>query len=97
MLRALEEDGRAGQVRFVGFDANEKLIEALGSGKIQGLILQNPFQMGYLGVKVVSSAILKQPYEAKVDTGVVLVTPENMNDPEIHAVMVPDLSQYLSE
>ena len=42
MLRALEDAGRAGKVKFVGFDASEKLVEALGQGKIDGLVVQNP-------------------------------------------------------
>lgn len=94
-LRALEEDGRAGQVRFVGFDSSEKLVEAMRAGKIHGLTLQNPFKMGYLGVKTMVAHLNGEPVEQRIDTGVVMVTPENMDDPEIHQVLLPDLSEYL--
>lgn len=94
-LRALEEDGRAGQVRFVGFDSSEKLVEAMRAGKIHGLTLQNPFKMGYLGVKTMVAHLNGEPVEQRIDTGVVMVTPENMDDPEIQQVLLPDLSEYL--
>src|SRR5262249_18557791 len=42
MLRALQNAGRAGKVKFVGFDASKKLVEALTAGQIHGLVLQNP-------------------------------------------------------
>ena len=42
MLRALDAAGRSGRIRFVGFDASQKLVEALGQGKIDGLVVQNP-------------------------------------------------------
>ena len=51
MLRALQDAGLAGSVIFIGFDSSEKLVRALENDQIHGLVLQNPFQMGYLGVK----------------------------------------------
>jgi len=94
-LRALEEDGRAGQIKFVGFDSSEKLVEAMRAGKIHGLTLQNPFKMGYLGVKTMVSHLKGEAVEQRIDTGVVMVTPENMEDPEIKDVLLPGLSEYL--
>lgn len=49
-LRALQEAGLAGKVRFVGFDSSPKLVQGLRDGHIHGLVLQNPTRMGYLGV-----------------------------------------------
>jgi len=49
-LLALREQGLAGKVRFVGFDANEQLVAGLKQGDIQGLVVQDPVKMGYLGV-----------------------------------------------
>ncbi len=97
MLRALQEGGWAGKVKFVGFDSSPKLIEALQSGQINGLILQNPFQMGYLGVKTVVAYLNHQPYEKRVDTGETLVTKENMDQPEIKEILYPDLKKWLNE
>src|SRR5262245_30433064 len=50
MLLALEKTGIAGKVKFVGFDSSAKLVEGLKQGHIHGLVLQNPFKMGYLAV-----------------------------------------------
>ena len=96
-LRALEQDGRAGKIQFVGFDSSEKLVDGMKAGKIQGLTLQNPFKMGYLGVKTAVAHIRGETVEQRIDTGVVMVTPENMDDPEIHQVLLPDLSEFLNE
>lgn len=97
MLRALQDNGWAGKVRLVGFDSSQKLIEGLEKGEIDGLILQNPFQMGYLGVTTVVAHLKKQPYEKKVDTGETLVTRENMDRPEIRELLSPDLNKWLGE
>jgi ribose transport system substrate-binding protein len=97
MLRTLQEGGWAGKVKFVGFDSSAKLIEALSDGQINGLILQNPFQMGYLGVKTAVAYLNKQPIEKRVDTGETLVTKENMDQPEIKELLAPDLKKWLNE
>jgi ribose transport system substrate-binding protein len=95
MLRALQDGNQAGKIRFIGFDSSPKLVEALTKGELDGLILQNPFKMGYLGVKTMVAYLQNQPYNDYIDTGVTLVTRENMNQPEIHELIQPDLSQWL--
>lgn len=92
MLRALQEARRAGQVVFVGFDSSPKLIQALRDGHIQGLVLQNPSKMGYLGVKTIVAHLRGEPVERVIDTGVTLATAENMDEPAIRALLEPDLS-----
>jgi len=94
-LRAIQASGLAGKIVFVGFDSSQKLIEAMQDGVIQGLVLQNPFKMGYLGVKTAYAYLKGEPIEKLIDTGVTLATPENMNDPEIKQLLSPDISQYL--
>ena len=76
-------------VVFVGFDASEPLVDAMRQGKIQGLVVQNPMRMGELSVKTIIKHLEKQPVEQKVSTGEVMVTPENMNDPEIAKLINP--------
>jgi ribose transport system substrate-binding protein len=97
MLRALQDNGWAGKIKFVGFDSSAKLIEAMKAGQLNGLILQNPFQMGYLGVKNVVAYLNHQPVEKKIDTGETLVTPANMDQPEIKELLAPDLKKWLGE
>ena len=95
MLRALTDAGLAGQLRFVGFDTSEKLVQALEEDVLDGLVLQNPFKMGEEGVKTAVAAAKGEPVQPRVDTGVAVATPENMQQPEIQALLKPPLEQYL--
>jgi ribose transport system substrate-binding protein len=97
MLRALTDAGKAGKVKFVGFDSSEKLIQGLEEGHLQGLVLQNPFRMGEVGVKTIVEHLRDpaKPLEKRIDTGVHVATPENKNDPEIQALLRPPIDQYL--
>jgi ribose transport system substrate-binding protein len=94
-LRAVQEAGIGGKVRFVGFDSSPKLVEALRTGIIQGLVLQNPMKMGYLGVKYIVAHLKGEAVPKVVDTGVDVATPENMDTPEIRALLEPEFSRYL--
>jgi ribose transport system substrate-binding protein len=94
-LRAIQDAGLAGKIVFIGFDSSAKLIEAMENGEIQGLVLQNPFKMGYMGVKTAYEHLKGGQVEKHIDTGVEIATPENMNDPEIQQLLKPDISQYL--
>jgi ribose transport system substrate-binding protein len=91
-LRALQDRGLAGKIIFVGFDSSAKLIEAMKKGEIHGLVVQNPFRMGYLSIINTVACLRGESYEKFVDTGATLATPENMNDPEIKKLLSPDLS-----
>ena len=95
MLRALQNAGRAGKLKFVGFDASEKLAQALRAGELHGLVLQNPFYMGELGVKTLVAHIKGGAVDKRLDTGVALVTADNMDTPEIKALLYPDLDKWL--
>jgi ribose transport system substrate-binding protein len=92
MLRAMQDAGLAGKVRLIGFDASPKLVEALATGEIDGLVIQNPFEMGAAGVRAIVNHLDGKPVEGRIDTGVVLVTKANMNDPEVAGLLAPDLS-----
>lgn len=91
-LRALQESKLAGRVKFVGFDSSPKLVQALRDGHLQGLVLQNPVKMGYLGVKMMVQHLRGEALPARVDTGVTVATPENMDLDEVKGLLSPDLS-----
>jgi ribose transport system substrate-binding protein len=95
MLLALQSVRKAGKIRFVGFDSSEKLAKALKEGQIQGLVMQHPFQMGYLGVKTMVQHLRGEKVEKRVDTGCEVVTAENLDKPEVKELMTPDLSKWL--
>jgi ribose transport system substrate-binding protein len=92
MLRVLADSGWAGKVRFIGFDASETLVKGMSDGHIDGLVLQNPVNMGYLGVKAMVDHLQSRPVEKRIDTGVQLITRDRMNDPAVKELLHPDLS-----
>jgi ribose transport system substrate-binding protein len=83
-------------VALVGFDASEQLVDALSQGKIQGLVVQNPFRMGELSVKTIVKHLEKAPIESKIATGETLATPENMKHPEIDKLLHPPKAENIS-
>ncbi len=87
MLRALQDGGLAGKVHFVGFDSSSKLIEALRKGEIDALVLQNPRRMGYLGVKTMVQHLHGQAVDKRIDTGVRLVTRDDLEKPEVKQLL----------
>ncbi len=76
-------------VKFVGFDASSRLVEAIKAGKLHGTVVQNPYKMGNLGVKTLVAHLEKKSVEAKISTGETLVTPENIASPEIEPLVNP--------
>ena len=97
MLRALQDSNLAGKVKYVGFDSSEMLVKALREGHINGLILQDPMNMGYLGVKTLVQHLRGQAVEKRIDTGSIVITAENMNEPAMQAILSPDYKKWLSE
>jgi ribose transport system substrate-binding protein len=95
MLRALQNAGLAGKIRFVGFDSSDKLVQGLKDGHIDGLVLQNPFAMGYIGIKTLVAHMRGEKVEKFIDTGAAVVTLQNMNEPDIKERLQPDLDRYL--
>lgn len=96
MLLALRDAGLAGgKVKFVGFDTGTQTLAALKTGDLQGLVVQNPFKMGYLGVQTAVAALRGQPVEKDIDTGCELVTKENITEPAIADLITPPLDKYL--
>jgi ribose transport system substrate-binding protein len=87
--QALIARNMQGKVKLVVFDAAPNEIEALKSGVIQALIVQQPFEMGYLGVKTAVDAINGKPVEKRIDTGIKVVTMDNIDEPEIRKTLNP--------
>ncbi len=97
MLLALGKLNLAGKVKLVGFDASDKLVQGLKDGAIEALVLQNPFNMGYLAVKTMVSHLKKESIEKVIDTGSRIVDKANMEQAEIKELLAPDLKPYLGE
>lgn len=89
MLIALEARQLAGKIQFVGFDAQPRLIAGLKDRKLMGIVLQDPFKMGYLGVKAAVDHLDGKRVEPNVDTGASMATPENMETNPIRRLLYP--------
>ena len=91
MLRALETSKLAGKVKFVAFDAGDSLIQAMREGSIHGLVAQDPYGMGYEGVKTALAALAGETVDKRIPTRVVSITPENLDTEEIQALIQPEV------
>ena len=92
-MRVLKDNGWAGKLHFVGFDSSDNLVKGLQDGTLDGLVVQDPVKMGYLAIKTLVEHIRGQPVERRIDTGVQVVTRENMEQPAMKELIHPDLSQ----
>jgi ribose transport system substrate-binding protein len=89
MLLALQDIKKAGAITFVGFDYSASFLEPLRRGEIKGFVVQHPVNMGYLSVKTMVDHLRGQTVPDVVDTGVLMVTLDNLDDPEVQAVIDP--------
>jgi ribose transport system substrate-binding protein len=89
MLLALQDLKLAGKIFFVGFDSSPIFIEAMRNKQMQGTVLQSPFNMGFLGVRTMVESLLGNTVEKRIDTGVALATPDNLDDPKIKELLQP--------
>ena len=95
MLIALQDMNKAGKLKFIGFDVSPILLDAMRAGQLHGIAVQNPMRMGYLGVKAMVDHLRGQPVERRVDTGVTLVTPSNLDSAGVKDLVNPPVDRYL--
>jgi ribose transport system substrate-binding protein len=86
-VQAIKQKGLAGKVILVGFDSSPNLIEDLKAGAIDSLVLQNPYKMGYEGVRTMVEKLSGKVPERRIDTGVKLLTRDNLETPEIQLLI----------
>lgn len=89
VLGALEERNLAGKVKFVAFDPNVPLINGLGEGKVDGIVLQDPVQMGYQAVMTLVKSLRGETVEKRISTGEYIATPENMHEVRMQQLLKP--------
>ena len=97
MLRALEDSVLAGKVDYVGFDSSDRLVKTLRKGYIKGLVLQDPINMDYLGVKTIVAHLRGQKVDKRIDTGSLVATPKNMDEPKVKNLLESDFKKWLNE
>ena len=87
--QAIAENKAADKIKLVGFDNDDKLVGFLKDGTIVALVVQDPYRMGYDGIKTALAASKGESVPANVDTGANLITKENMNTPRNEQLLHP--------
>ncbi len=87
--QAIAENKKADTIKLVGFDSDDKLIGFLKDGTIAALVVQDPYRMGYDGIKTALAVSKGEKVPAFVDTGANLITKANMDEPKEHALLFP--------
>lgn len=87
MGRAIEQAGKAGQLTAIGFDGNADLQDMVKSGTLLATAVQGSFQMGELGVNAIADILAGNDITDFIDTGVVMVTSENIDSPVAQNVL----------
>ncbi|MBX3276881.1 MAG: substrate-binding domain-containing protein [Acidobacteria bacterium] len=86
-VQAIKQKGLIGKVVLVGFDSSPNLIEDLRAGALDSLVLQNPYRMGYEGVRTIVEKLTGKDVPRLVDTGVKLLTADNIDTPEMQQLI----------
>ncbi len=86
---AVAAAGKAGEIVIVGWDASPTEIKGVRKGTIYALVVQNPFRMGYDGVKAAVQMVRTGADLGSEDTGVTYVTKKNFDTPEVQGVLNP--------
>lgn len=87
MMLALDQLQMAGALKFVGFDVTAPLKTGLREDKIHALVVQDPRRMGRLAVESLQTLIDGGDVPSFVDTGCVLATKANMDEPDVAALL----------
>jgi len=90
--QAVAENKKADTIKLIGFDSDQKLIGFLKDGTIAGLMVQDPYRMGYDGIKTALAVSKGEKVQQFVDTGATLITKANMNDAKEQALLNPKIS-----
>jgi len=87
--RAIAEMGKSDSIVVVGVDSSAEEVTLLKEGSIKAMVVQNPFNMGYMAVKTAMSAARGEKIEKRIDTGSTVVTLENLETEEIQKILYP--------
>ena len=95
MLQALRRQRLTESVTFIGFDAEPMLVEGLKNEEIDGLVVQNPMKMGYLGVKMMVQILNGKEVKKRIDTRVIFIEKKDLENKEIQELISPDIDRWL--
>ncbi|OPA73840.1 LacI family transcriptional regulator [Paenibacillus selenitireducens] len=87
--REVQRSGKGGKVNVIAFDSPPETMEFLQEGIVQALVLQNPFNNGYLAVQYAVEIIEGHKVPDRIDTGIKLIDLDNMLWPENQKLLFP--------
>jgi len=87
--QAIAENKKADKIALIGFDSDDKLVGFLKDGTIYALVVQDPYRMGYDGIKTALAVSKGEKIPAFVDTGANLITKANMGGDKQNALLNP--------
>ena len=93
--QAVKSRGLAGKIKLIGFDASEGMIADLKGGVFDALVVQDPFKMGHEAVRTLADKLAGKTPEKRIDLSAVVVTRPDLDKPEIHNLLYPDLKRWL--
>ena len=88
---ALAQSRKSDAIKAIGFDSDPQTIKYLEDGVLSGLVVQDPFRMGYDGIKTALAASKGEQVPANVDTGANLITKANMDTPRSQELLNPKI------
>ena len=87
--QALKSRRLAGKIKFVAFDSSEGLVEDLSAGVIDALVAQDPFKIGYEGVRAVTEKLDGKSPAKKIDLSATVITKTDLDKPDIRKLLHP--------
>ena len=93
VARAVENLGLKDQIQVVGFDSSVEQIQLMERGVFRGVIIQKPFNMGYLGVKQAMGLAEGKQVEKKLESGSKLITMDNLYEEDNQRLLYPFTGQ----
>jgi ribose transport system substrate-binding protein len=87
--RAIKEKQAVSRVKLIGFDNSMEEIAYLEEDVLQAIIVQKPFNMGYLAVKAAMDLSAGKSVQPVIDTGSEAITKENMYASDKQKLLFP--------
>ena len=94
---ALKSRRLSGKVKCVTFDSSDKLIEDLKGGTIDAMVVQDPFKMGFEAVKTLVDKLNGVASPKQIDLPARLVKKEDLDKPDVHELLYPDVKKYMAQ
>jgi len=90
VCQAVEESDLSDTITVVGFNSDEEELKYIRTGILDGTIIQNPYNMGYIGVRYAIQSSNGESVTGNLDTGVTWISAKNINDDDIQLLLYPE-------